>query len=368
MRNGDAKFSKFPSAPVIVTSDGEVEWDIIDLLTTTCDLDPRLFPFDSMTCPVCLGATTSVERFNCPDPQDDRKPPDAMTYIEHFMKCGDQTEEVVDQWNAKWTVTVEGGVFGQGCISVTFDRIPTYHSCTTLSPVIILSILMCITFTLPIDKGDRVSFGVTILLFMVVSLVFITEVLPAKGSMPVVAILVVVYMCLMGIFLIVTVVVIKLSSKEGDLPPLVKKIFLRYLARIVLLRDMTKQHHGHTLNFLKLNVDDCEMVNVTKKKTSALTQTSDVEIAKTSKGESKNKSTQADPKKQMEVLVSLRDTISDLGNAVNKLAVSGPSKNDDNEDSVKTDYQKLARVLDRICMALYIFGLIISIPIIRFSA
>ncbi|CAH1269504.1 CHRNB3 [Branchiostoma lanceolatum] len=152
MRNGDAKFSKFPSAPVIVTSDGEVEWDIIDLLTTTCDLDPRLFPFDSMTCPVCLGATTSVERFNCPDPQDDRYPPEAMTYIEHFMKCGDQTEEVVDQWNAKWKVTVEGGVFGQGCISVTFDRIPTYHSCTTLSPVIILSILMCITFTLPIDK------------------------------------------------------------------------------------------------------------------------------------------------------------------------------------------------------------------------
>ncbi|XP_035679861.1 neuronal acetylcholine receptor subunit beta-3-like [Branchiostoma floridae] len=363
MRNGDAKFSTFPAAPVTVTSEGEVEWDIIDLLTTTCDLEPALFPFDSMTCPVCLGTTTSVERFNCPNPGDDRKLPEL--YIEHFMKCGDQGEEVVDQWNAKWTVTVEGGVFGQGCISVTFNRIPTFHSCTTLSPVIILSILMCITFILPIDKGDRLSFGITILLSMVVSLVFITDVLPAKGSMPVVAILIVVYMCLMGIFLIATVIVIKISSREGDLPPLIKKVFLRYLARIVLLGDMTKQH---SLKFLQVDVEDFEMVHVARKKTSVSTQTSDAEIAKASKGANKSKSTPAEPKMQTEVLKRLQDTVRDLGNAVNNLTASKHSKTDDNEDSVKTDYEKMARVLDRMCVALYVFSLIISIPIIRYSA
>ncbi|XP_035678214.1 neuronal acetylcholine receptor subunit beta-3-like [Branchiostoma floridae] len=106
IRNSDAKFSMFPAAPVTVTSDGEVGWDIVDLLTTTCDLEPALFPFDTMTCPVCLGTTTSVERFNCPVEQGNEKPLESESYIEHFMKCGDQQKEVVDQWNAEWTVFV----------------------------------------------------------------------------------------------------------------------------------------------------------------------------------------------------------------------------------------------------------------------
>ncbi|KAI8519711.1 Carboxylesterase 5A [Branchiostoma belcheri] len=326
MRNGDAKFSTFPDAPVTVTSDGEVGWDIVDLLTTTCDLDPALFPFDTMSCPVCLGTTTRVERFNCPDPQDDSVPKDSMSYIENFMKCGDQMEEVVDQWNAKWTVSVQGGVFGRGCISVMFDRIPTFHSCTTLSPGTSLdyetgrpgfdsgsypnkskhaprrcTLGKGTLHDFPhFTQGDRVSYGITILLSMVVSLVFITDVLPAKGSMPVVAVLIVVYMCLMGMFLIVTVIVIKISSRKGHLPPLMKKIFLRYLARVVLLGDLTKRHRGHKL----VNEDYLEMVNATK--------------TNTSKPET--------PKTQMEILLCLGDTVRDLGRAVNKLAMSGSSK------------------------------------------
>ncbi|XP_078689083.1 uncharacterized protein LOC144920640 [Branchiostoma floridae x Branchiostoma belcheri] len=177
---------------------------------------------------------------------------------------------------------------------------------------------------------------------MVVSLVFITDVLPAKGSMPVVAVLIVVYMCLMGMFLIVTVIVIKISSRKGHLPPLMKKIFLRYLARVVLLGDLTKRHRGHKL----VNEDYLEMVNATKTNTSK----------------------PATPKTQMEILLCLGDTVRDLGRAVNKLAMSGSSKTGAEEDEVKTDYQNLARVLDRMCVALYIFGVILSIPIIRYSA
>ncbi|XP_078607820.1 uncharacterized protein LOC144879857 [Branchiostoma floridae x Branchiostoma japonicum] len=342
-RNGDAKFSDFPAAPVTVRSDGLVEWDIIDLLTTTCDLEPALFPFDTMECPVCLGASTRVERFHCPKSNDNRNATEHNTHIENFMACGEESVDVADQWNARWTIDVNKGVFGSGCINMKFDRIPTFHFCTTLFPVIILSLLMCITFVLPIEKGDRLSFGMTILLSMVVSLVFITEVLPAKGSMPAVALLIVVYMCMMGFFLIVTVIVIRISSKDKDLPPILKKVFLRYVARLVLLGDLTKPKQGHTV----LKVDDFEM-------------------AKGMMGND-SKSSQAEPSHLLEVLLSLKESVNNLSNAVETFGTCKTSEATEDEPA-NTDYSKLARVLDRLCLILYVCGLIISIPIVRFSA
>ncbi|XP_066291004.1 uncharacterized protein [Branchiostoma lanceolatum] len=345
-RNGDAKFSEFPDAPVTVTSDGLVEWDIIDLLTTTCDLEPALFPFDSMECPVCLGSSTRVERFHCPKNHDNKNGTEHQSHIENFMACGEEAVDVADQWNARWTVEVKEGIFGSGCINMKFKRIPTFHLCTTMFPVIILSVLMCITFVLPIEKGDRLSFGMTILLSMVVSLVFITEVLPAKGSMPVVALLIVVYMCMMGFFLIITVIVIRISSTDKNLPPVVKKVFLRYVARLVFLGDLTQTKRGHTV----LKVDDFEMAKCM--------------------ADNNSKPSEAEPRHLLEVLLSLKESVNNLSNAVESFGTSGqPQTTEATEDeAVKTDYGQLARVLDRLCLILYVFGLIIAIPIVRFSA
>ncbi|XP_078607821.1 acetylcholine receptor subunit beta-like [Branchiostoma floridae x Branchiostoma japonicum] len=340
-RNADARFSDFPEAPVTVTNDGLVEWDIIDLLTTTCDLKSALFPFDTMECPVCLGAITRVESFHC---AENGTSTERNTHVEDFKACGDpESVGEADQWNARWMVTVNESEFGSGCINMTFHRIPTFHFCTTLFPIIILSLLMCITFVLPIEKGDRISFGITILLSMVVSLVFVTDVLPAKGSMPAVALLIVVYMCMMGFFLIVTVIVIRISSKDKDLPPFVKKVFLRYVARLVLLGDMTKPTQGHTV----LKVDDFEM-------------------APTSMPGNDSKSSEAEPDHLLEVLLSLKESVDNLSNAVETFGTSKPSEATEGEPA-KTDYSQLARVLDRLCLILYVCGLILSIPIVRFS-
>ncbi|XP_035679865.1 acetylcholine receptor subunit alpha-1-B-like [Branchiostoma floridae] len=297
-----------------------------------------------MECPVCLGASTREESFHCTKSDDNRNSTERNTHVKDFKACGDpESVDVADQWNARWMVTVDEGEFGSGCIDMTFDRIPTFHFCTTLFPIIILSLLMCITFVLPIEKGDRISFGMTILLSMVVSLVFVTDVLPAKGSMPAVALLIVVYMCMMGFFLIVTVIVIRISSKDEDLPPLVKKVFLRYVARLVLLGDLTKPTQGHTV----LKVDDFEM-------------------APTSMPGNDSKSSEAEPDHLLEVLLSLKESVDNLSNAVETFGTSKPSEATEDEPA-KTDYSQLARVLDRLCLILYVFGLIFSIPWVRFS-
>ncbi|CAH1271331.1 CHRNB3 [Branchiostoma lanceolatum] len=342
-RNGDARFRDFSDGTVTVTSAGIVEWDVIDVLTTTCDLDSTLFPFDSMECPVCLGIDTRVVRFDC---QKSTNITRSQSVIKRFMTCGEEDAMEADEWLAGWKIDVNEGL---ACIKMKFDRIPTAHFCTTLSPVIILSVLMCITFVLPTDKGDRLSFGMTILLSMVVSLVFISDVLPTKGSMPVVAVLVIVYMCMMGFFVLVSVMIIRISSREKDLPPVVKKVFLRYLARLVFLGDLTKAQYGRTV--LTVNEDDFEMVEGLTGKDSKPSKASEAEQG------------------HLEVLLSLKESINDLSKAVESFGTSGQPKTTEasKDETVKTDYHQLVKVLDRLCLILYVFGWIIAIPIVRFS-
>ncbi|XP_078597111.1 uncharacterized protein LOC144873541 [Branchiostoma floridae x Branchiostoma japonicum] len=344
-RNGDARFADFPDAPVTITSDGRVTWDIIEiLLTTTCDLEPAMFPFDYMDCPVCLGGETD-EVFHCRENNSvTEHQTDHNRHGEGLKACGEGDAGLANQWKARWTIDVTEN---KGCINMKFDRIPTFHLCTTLFPAIILSVLMCIIFMLPIEKGDRISFGMTILLSMVVSLVFITDVLPAKGSMPVAALLVIVYMCMMGFFLIITVIVIRISSSDKDLPPIVKKVFLRYIARLVFLGDLTQTKHGHTV----LKVDDFEM-------------------AEGMTGNNSKPTEDEEPRHLHEVLLSLKESVNNLSDAVETLGTSGQPKTSDatEDEPAKTDYRQLARVLDRLCLILYVSGLLIAFPSVRYSA
>eukprot|EP00058_Branchiostoma_floridae_P006999 XP_002592487.1 hypothetical protein BRAFLDRAFT_68978 [Branchiostoma floridae] len=274
-------------------------------------------------------------KFGCAENVTEFKP-----LIESFMTCdSDGRADVVNQWWAKWKVNVKDGL---ACINMTFDRNPTADFCTTLSPVIILSVLMCIIFVLPVEKGDRLSFGMTILLSMVVSLVFISDVLPTKGSMPVIGKLVIVYMCMMGVFVIYSLIVIRISSRKKDLPPVVKKVFLGHLARLVFLGDLTKPTRRPTV----VNVHDIEMVEGLMVKDS--------------------KPSEAEPE-SVEVLLSLQKSINALSDAVESLGTSGqPQTTEASKDAApKTDYHQLVKVLDRLCLALYVFGLIIAIPIVR---
>ncbi|XP_078597671.1 5-hydroxytryptamine receptor 3A-like [Branchiostoma floridae x Branchiostoma japonicum] len=121
----------------------------------------------------------------------------------------------------------------EACFALQLSRVPLFHIATTVGPCVILVVLMIITFIMPMDKGDRISFGVTIQLSMVVSLVFVTEVLPVKGALPFFATLIIVCMGLMGVFLFFTMAITVIHDKQGSLSPAKKTFFLRYMSSSV---------------------------------------------------------------------------------------------------------------------------------------
>ncbi|XP_066297367.1 uncharacterized protein [Branchiostoma lanceolatum] len=233
-RNANPLHQGLPKdVPVRVSSSGLVEWRVETLTTSVCDAHPFYFPADTMDCDVCFSAASAIEQtIQC---YGRSFTPDVESHT-----CGSYSPARDEgEWYRSEKIYTKDK--REACFSLRLSRIPTFHIATTVGPCIILIVLMTITFIMPIDKGDRISFGVTIQLSMVVSLVFVTEVLPVKGALPFLATLIIVCMGLMGLFLFFTLAVIFIHDKEGQLSPVARVLFLRYMARMLLLGDLTKK-------------------------------------------------------------------------------------------------------------------------------
>ncbi|XP_066274860.1 uncharacterized protein [Branchiostoma lanceolatum] len=328
-KNADPLYQGLPkNVPLRVTTDGTVTWRVESLTSTLCDADPFYFPADTMECHICFYASSATEQ---------------------TIACGEGTS--CDVWSPQQTEGEwyrKNKIFAQGdkeaCFAVHLERIPLFHIATTVGPCAILVVLMIITFIMPIDRGDRISFGVTIQLSMVVSLVFVTEVLPVKGALPFFATLIVVCMALMGLFLFFTMGIIKLHDKEGSLPPAAKTFFLCYMSKLLLLGDLTKKAAasedgetgltGRTLANDAFTADDIAEVDGESPDVSETTRQLPAPPAR-------------------DESPALRDLI----RSVKELTLTLGTKSEQ-----VSDYILLAKVLDRLCLVLYVISIAVAVP------
>ncbi|XP_019619802.1 PREDICTED: uncharacterized protein LOC109466519 [Branchiostoma belcheri] len=179
-RNADPSYTGLEkSIPVQVNNNGVVTWIVETLTTTVCDADPFYFPVDTMECHICFSATAAIgQAIQCGH----------GNFTEDYsssLSCDASPPAIQEgEWYQKDRLFANGN--REACFAIQLERIPWFHIATTIGPCVILVVLMVITFVMPLDRGDRISFGVTILLSMVVSLVFVTDVLPVKGALPLV--------------------------------------------------------------------------------------------------------------------------------------------------------------------------------------
>ncbi|XP_035679014.1 neuronal acetylcholine receptor subunit alpha-9-like [Branchiostoma floridae] len=366
--------------PVRVSSTGLVQWRVETLTTTVCEANPFLFPADTMECEVCFSATTAIEQtIQCHEggsTSDVRHP------------CGSFSTPIAEgEWYRSDKIFEQNQT--EACFALQLSRIPTFHIATTVGPCIILIVLMTITFIMPIGEGDRISFGVTIQLSMVVSLVFVTEVLPVKGALPFFATLIIVCMGLMGLFLFLTMAVIFIHGKEGSLSPLARVIFLRYTARVLLLGDLTEDKQASTgtaaADDPRTNIAlDDDMVAEDGgsapeiwlwggAKSRMIRRAFKPPTGRRSTGSSgENEMTKAVKKGSEDLvqavkigMVELKDEMK-IGRAELKDEMKKLTKAVKNEEVV-SDYTLLAKVLDRLClMILYVISIVAAIPLTRY--
>ncbi|XP_078575455.1 acetylcholine receptor subunit alpha-like [Branchiostoma floridae x Branchiostoma japonicum] len=350
LRSADKDFGGFPKADLTMFNTGQVTWIIEDIIVTTCDLNHFLFPFDTITCPVCLhtdveneeelicsGNTTTAEVHGCHDPRT--------------LKSGE------------WTATVNMTVSDRrkACLSMKLVRDPTFHMCTTVSPSIVLVLLMCITFFIPIDKGDRLSWGMSILLSMFVSLVVISDYLPKTGHFPLFGVLTIVAITLAGLFMWLTTVVIALSGKEGDMPGWAVVFFLKYMAMAMLLGDMTKKR-----DVKKETPSFTEDVMIMRFNPLHQPFPPPLDIAEDDEEMPRRR------RNHLRVLASINAVMWGLKDSMDGIRTSLDSLNDwlkrqDEQNSLvqtESDWMMLSHVLDRLCLVVYLGTIFLAVPIV----
>ncbi|XP_019632800.1 PREDICTED: uncharacterized protein LOC109476291 [Branchiostoma belcheri] len=324
-RNADPLYQGLPKdAPVRVKTDGQITWRVETLTTTVCDADPFYFPADTMECTICFSASSATEQ--------------TIECREGSLCNVLSTARQEGEWYRKDMFFSKGNT--EACFTVQLERIPLFHIATTVGPCVILVVLMTITFVMPIDRGDRISFGVTILLSMVVTLVFVTDVLPVKGALPFFATLIVVWMALMGVFLFITMIVITIHDREGSLSPRAKTFFLCYMAKFLLLGDLTvKEAAGEDNETGPNGVLADDMAEV------------DVESPANVRETTRLPPVSPAPPARLEV-AGFRDLIRGV-EELTRAAKSEPEV---------SDYTLLTKVLDRLCLVMYAIAIAVAVP------
>ncbi|XP_019646428.1 PREDICTED: 5-hydroxytryptamine receptor 3A-like [Branchiostoma belcheri] len=338
-RNADTGYSGgFPTTEVKMENTGKISWPVEALTTTTCTLDPFLFPQDNMTCAVCwrAGEEYTIDCSNSTTHKDSS-----------FLTCQNNEAPIVTgEWSG---TTILSAVNNTACLTMRLKRDPTYHYSTTISPCLILIILMIITFIMPIDKGDRIGFGVTVLLSMVVSLVVVTGFLPVSTTLPFIAMLIIVCMALMALFMLTTLFIIIIHDKKGPVPKWVRTVFLKHVARALLMGDLTK----------KLKNEEASAYTVSNK-------VNDVEGSVNHAFKRDGDGSSGPPlnvKNEVgATLIGLKESVDELKVSVKELSgsIDGLASGDDDEEVA--EYALLAKVLDRLSLVLYIIAIIVAIP------
>lgn len=161
----------FDSLPVRYNSTGDATWEPGNLFETSCDAQIRAFPFDVQTCTIDIlpyGYLESEINFTASGI-------DKSDYDKNGM------------WDILSTdITEVDRNMRQGTklmISIQFKRRSSYHVIHTLLPMIVMSILNILVFTIPIDGSNRIEYGITMLLTLSVFLTVVADTLP-DSSLP----------------------------------------------------------------------------------------------------------------------------------------------------------------------------------------
>lgn len=148
-------------------SNGTIQAIIIGELHTMCDINPENFPSDCHSCGIVMGIP------------DTSKQQVIVWDTEPFKNI-----DTIRNTHALWTVeNVETVPIGppNAMFNVVLKRLPAHYIYNIVYPAAALAILSIGNFFIPIDEGERVSFGVTIFLSFMVLMLQVTDMLPENS-------------------------------------------------------------------------------------------------------------------------------------------------------------------------------------------
>ncbi|KAH9488471.1 Acetylcholine receptor subunit alpha, partial [Bulinus truncatus] len=193
--------------PVFIAYTGQVSWVPGSLFPTSCELHLTDYPFDEQTCTIRLAAMTlsSFELLFVPGSPKVLK--------DFFVKHGEWelTESTVN------VTILTTATWSGSAIELTFvlKRRPMFLLVNIILPVVFLSFLNIMVFVIPADSGEKISYGITVLLALSVFLSIVSSMLPRAGTnAPKLTIYLFILLIISMLTVIVSIVIVYLAHKD----------------------------------------------------------------------------------------------------------------------------------------------------------
>ncbi|RUS86578.1 hypothetical protein EGW08_005659 [Elysia chlorotica] len=192
---GERDLFKDDYSPTLVKFNGHVNWYPGSLFPVSCKLNLEKFPFDRQTCVLelfAMGWTKSILRFLIEDEGVD---------LDSYTINGEW--EIIST-----SIKIDTGEGLAGFrVEIVIQRRSGFFVLNIVMPVVLLSFLNIVVFLIPVDSGEKISYGITVLLALTVFMSIVGDMLPRRVESSDIVPLVTIYLFVLLVISVLTVMV-----------------------------------------------------------------------------------------------------------------------------------------------------------------
>ncbi|KAL5003928.1 hypothetical protein ScPMuIL_017384 [Solemya velum] len=333
-----------------IYSDGTIYYNFPSIISSLCKIDVTYFPFDTQTCKLKFGSwihhgleldvvnrslTGDISNYVSNGEWDIISVP-LTRHVEYYNCCEEPYPDVT--------------------FYVILKRRPLFYLMNLMFPCMLITAVAILGFLLPPDSGEKVSLEITVLLSLAVFLLVVSETMPPTSEdFPYIGIYFACAMMLVSLSCLMTVIVLNLHFKGihgREVPYWIRTVFLRYLAKVVFV----KTELSSCIHPLKVQVQENvfqENHLAIKTKNSSRNNETNLQLSECNKQET---TMEEIPTLGFDKLIGSSDLVCTLRKQLESLhrieTVLFDKKEHENSNY---EWQRVAQVLDRLFLVLFIF-------------
>uniref|UniRef100_A0ABM0GN27 Neuronal acetylcholine receptor subunit alpha-9-II-like n=1 Tax=Saccoglossus kowalevskii TaxID=10224 RepID=A0ABM0GN27_SACKO len=347
----------------VVYPSGDVMWAAPLILTSKCQIDVTYFPFDKQQCRMKFGPWQY-------EGSEVNMSGGGNTSV--FESDGEwEMEHLSAKANTEFYPDAPGIPYTDITYTVYLRRRPIYYVFNLITPCGLFSLVTILSFLIPAESGEKITLGITVLLSLTVFLLLVAETTPPCSTIPLIGQYYAATMVMVTLSLGMSVTVLNLhycGSERAPVPDKVRKLVFGHLEKILRVRSKysTKcpplsritTEAGVCVIPRMLKEIDCAILKacalhahaLRNKHTNSHSQLQDRRNSKREKGVTSG----PDDHLLFHLLHEFR-----------KIAIHFENRN--RRENATNEWKRLAVVIDRLFMVVYIIGTISTILIIVFQ-
>lgn len=220
--------------------DGLVIWEPPAIYKSSCLIDVQYFPFDQQSCHMTFGSWTyngfQVDLVHY-EAENSTTKQIGIDLTEFYPNVEWDVLDVPARRNEKRHLLAP---YPDITYNIKMRRKALFYTVNLVIPCVSLSFLTILVFYLPSDSSEKITLCISILLSLTVFFLLLSEMIPPTSQVvPLIAKYLLFTMILVTLSICVTVYVLNVHFRTPathNMSPLVRKMFLHILPRLLLMR------------------------------------------------------------------------------------------------------------------------------------